>query len=268
MKYWHLTSCFFQCLLIGAPFSVFNELKAQTTASGAVAGVVTDQSGALVADAEVEIKDDAKARTERAKTDSEGVYRFSFLAPGSYTLNVKRIGFQELSRPVNVPLGPPISVNVTLTLAKVRTEITVTGEGPLIQAENGDLSTTINQKQISDIPNPGNDLTYVVQTTPGVVMNTDTPLVAGANFSILGMPSISYLYTIDGTDSSPLNGELGPVTGTLGLFLGQNQIQEATVVGTGYSGQFGGAAGGNINYITKSGSTTPGRAKIPNRQMS
>jgi hypothetical protein len=254
MKYWHLTSCLFHCLLMGAPFSVFNELKAQTTASGAVAGVVIDQSGALVADAEVEIKDDAKARTERAKTDSEGVYRFSFLAPGSYTLTVKHTGFQEVSRPVNVLLGPPISVNVTLALAKVRTEINVTDEGPLIQAENGDFSTTINQKQISDIPNPGNDLTYVVQTTPGVVMNTDTPLVAGANFSILGMPSISYLYTIDGTDSSPLNGELGPVTGTLGLFLGQNQIQEATVVATGYSGQFGGAAGGNINYITKSGS--------------
>src|SRR6201987_873381 len=66
------------------------------------------------------------------------------------------------------------------------------------------------------------------------------------NFSILGMPSTSYLYSIDGVDNPP--------TGVLGLLLGQNQVQEATVVSTGYSGQFGNAAGGNINYITKSGS--------------
>src|SRR5205814_345192 len=78
-----------------------------------------------------------------------------------------------------------------------------------------------------------------------VVMNTDTPNATGMNFSILGMPSTSYLYSIDGVDN--------PQTGVLGLLLGQNQVQEATVVSTGYSGQFGNAAGGNINFITKSG---------------
>ena len=64
--------------------------------------------------------------------------------------------------------------------------MTVTGEVALIQAENGDSSDTVNQKQISELPNPGNDLTYIVQATAGVVMNTDQ---GGGNFSILGMPS-------------------------------------------------------------------------------
>jgi hypothetical protein len=103
----------------------------------------------------------------------------------------------------------------------------------------------MTQKQISELPNPGNDLTYIVQTTPGVVMNTDVPNSKGMNFSILGMPSTSYVYSIDGVDNPP--------TGVLGLLLGQNQVQEATVVSTGYSGHFGNAAGGNINYISKSG---------------
>src|SRR5437764_1467659 len=88
--------------------------------------------------------------------------------------------------------------------------------------------------------------TLAVITEADVVMNTDGPNSTGMNFSILGMPSTSYLYSIDGVDN--------PATGVLGLMLGQNQIQEATVVSTGYSGQFGNAAGGNINYITKSGS--------------
>jgi hypothetical protein len=77
-------------------------------------------------------------------------------------------------------------------------------------------------------------------------MNTDGPNSTGMNFSILGMPSTSYLYSIDGVDNPP--------TGVLGLVLGQNEVQEATVMSTGYSGQFGNAAGGNINFITKSGS--------------
>jgi len=81
-------------------------------------------------------------------------------------------------------------------------------------------------------------------TAPGVVMNTDTSFAA---FSILGMPGFSYLHTIDGMNEND-NYQHNYLGGTLFLTLGQNQIEEATVVSTGYSGQFGGAAGGNINY--------------------
>src|SRR5229473_1547628 len=218
----------------------------QTTSSGALSGVVIDKTNAVVPNAAVEIKDVAKGTTDYTKTNGEGVYQFSFLRPGKYALSVTDPGFQEERRTVDVLLGPPITVNVTLAIAKASSEVIVADEVPLIQAENGDASASINQKQISELPNPGNDLSYVVQTTPGVVMNTDVPNAPGMNFSILGMPSTSYLYSIDGVDN--------PSTGVLGLLLGQNQVQEATVVITGYSGQFGNAAGGNINYVTKSGS--------------
>ena len=143
-----------------------------------------------------------------------------------------------------------MSVNVTLQVAMASASVSVTEEASLIQAENGDVATTMNQKQISEVPNPGNDLTYIAQTAPGAIMNTD--MQAGANFSILGMPGNSYRYTVDGlSDNDTLYHT--QLVGALFLLLGQNQIQEATVVSTGYSGQFGGAAGGNINYSTKSG---------------
>jgi|SRR5579864_449828 len=225
-------------------------LNAQTTTSGELTGVVSDQSNAVVPNADVEIRDNAKATIQSTKTDREGVYRFFFLAPSTYTLTVLHQGFRKENRVVNVLLGPPATVNVTLEITEASSEISVTDEAPLIQADNGDISATLNQKQISEVPNPGNDLTYIVQTAPGVVMNTDVQ--AGANFSILGMPGTSYRYTIDGlnvTDNS-YNVQL---VGALFLLLGENQIQEATVVSTGYSGQFGGAAGANVNYFTKSG---------------
>jgi hypothetical protein len=205
-----------------------------------------------VPNAAVEIKDNSKGATQTTKTDRDGVYRFFFLAPARYTLTVTHETFRKESRAVNVLLGPPGIVNITLQIAKANSEITVTGEAPLIQAENGDVSATMNQKQISEVPNPGNDLTYIVQTSPGVVMSTDGQGNGGA-FSILGMPGNSYLYTIDGMNNNDNIGNLN-LGGVLNLTLGQNQIQEATVVSTGYSGQFGGAAGGDVNYITKSGS--------------
>ena len=153
--------------------SVANKLNAQTTTSGGLTGVVTDPSSAVVPNADVEIKDAAKGTTYSTKTDQEGVYRYFFLASGRFTLTVTHARFREEKRTVNVLLGPPVSVNVTLQIAKTTESVSVTAEAPLIQAENGDVSATLNQKQISEVPNPGNDLTYIVQTAPGVVMNTD-----------------------------------------------------------------------------------------------
>ena len=211
--------------------------------------MVTDRTHAVLPNAQVEIKDAAKGTTQSTNTDNQGVYRFFFLAPSTYTLTVEGEGFRKESRIVNVLLGPPVTVNVILEIAKASSEVTVTDEAPLIQAENGDVSATMNQKQISEVPNPGNDLTYIAQTAPGVVMNTD--LSSDSHFSILGMPANSYLVTTDGMSNNGTGNQT--MSGALGLLLGQNEIQEATVVSTGYSGQFGGAAGGNINYITKSG---------------
>ncbi|MGA7849318.1 MAG: carboxypeptidase regulatory-like domain-containing protein [Terriglobales bacterium] len=227
-----------------------NELNAQTTTSGGLTGVVTDKSGAVLPSADVEIKDTRKGNVQSTRTDREGVYRFFFLAPSPYTLTVAHEGFQEERRTVNILLGPPGTVNVMLEIAKTSSEVTVTDEAPLIQAENGDASTTMNQQQISEVPNPGNDLTYIAQTAPGAIMNTEPGGVG--NVSILGMPGPSNQFTLNGMNNN-FNFLNANNSGALGMMLGQNEVQEASVVNNGYSAQFGGAAGSNINYITKSG---------------
>jgi Carboxypeptidase regulatory-like domain len=165
MRMWPACSWFFVLLL---SVLLHGELYGQTTTSGALAGVISDQIGAVVVNADAEITDSAKGNTQSIKTDREGVYRFFFLAPGSYTLTVTAAGFREEKREVNILLGPPVSVNLTLAIAETSSEVTVSGEAPLLQAENGDASATVTQKPISELPNPGNDLTYIVQTTPGV----------------------------------------------------------------------------------------------------
>jgi hypothetical protein len=107
--------------------------------------------------------------------------------------------------------------------------------------------------QISQVPNPGNDLTYIAQTAPGAIMNTDTiGIYYSGNLSILGMPGTSNLFTINGMNNNNIQLNTNN-SGALGMMLGQNEVQEASIVSNGYSTQFGGAAGSNINYLTKSG---------------
>ena len=241
-------------LFVGIFLTAFflNRLNAQTTTSGGVTGVVTDQSLSVLPNADVEIRDINKGTTKSTKTDRDGVYRFFFLSPSQYTLTVVHHGFRKESRSVTVLLGTPVTVNITLEIAKANTQLVVTAEAPLVEADNGDVSITLSQRQISELPNPGNDLTYIAQTAPGAIMNTDHALTGGrgGTFSILGMPGTSNQFTLNG-----MNDNVGHLnfTGATGMLLGQNEIQEATVVSNGYSGHFGGDAGSYVNYVTKSG---------------
>jgi len=117
------TQFFLSAVLIAV--SLANELSAQTTTSGGLTGVVTDQSNAVVPNAGVEIKDNRKGTIQSTTTDREGVYRFFVLAPSAYTLVITHQGFRKESRTVDVLLGPPGTVNVTLEIAKASSEITV-----------------------------------------------------------------------------------------------------------------------------------------------
>ena len=93
-------------------------LYAQTTTSGGLTGVVTDQSSAVVPNADVEVKDESKGTIESTRTDAQGTYRFFFLAPSRYTLTVFHDGFRPGSRVLSVLLGPPGTVNIRLEVAE------------------------------------------------------------------------------------------------------------------------------------------------------
>src|SRR5690349_4096171 len=114
MRLWRKYSRCARRFLILALFVFGHESPAQTTSSGALTGVVTDQTNAVVANAQLEIKDVAKGLAQTTDTDREGTYHFFFVTPGRYTLRVSHAGFREERRTVNVLLGPPITVNITL----------------------------------------------------------------------------------------------------------------------------------------------------------
>ncbi len=220
---------------------------AQSITSGDIAGIVTDPSGAVVPNAKVTATNNNTGSAHTASTNGEGFYRFSFLQPGPYTVEASGAGLQTRSIKVQVAVGIAANGNMSLALTSTSTTLEVTA--PPTQIDNGDISTNFSQEQISAIPNPGNDLSAIAQTSPGVVQNTQSGF---GNFSSFGLPGTSNLFTLDGqNDNDPflnLNN-----SGATNLLLGANDVAEATVTNNGYSGQYGQLAGAQVNYVTKSG---------------
>src|ERR1700678_1646623 len=87
-------------------------LLAQTSTTGDITGIVTDQTGAVVPDAKVTLKDNNKGNTQDAVTNHEGMYRFYLLSPSSYTVSVTATGFNSVSRTAELGLGQVAPLNI------------------------------------------------------------------------------------------------------------------------------------------------------------
>lgn len=222
---------------------------AQSEISGDITGTVTDPSGAILPNAAVKLKNNGTGATQTATTNSAGAYRFSLLPPGSYTVSASVQGFQSVSQIVQVSVGQATAMNLQLAVGASSTTVEVTAEGGVVQTQNGNLSTTFTPQQIELSPNPGNDLSYIVQTAPGAVMNTQAGY---GNTSTYGLPATSNLFTVNGENENDPFLNLNN-SGATNLLLGQNDVQEATVINNGYSGQYGQLGGATVNYVTKSG---------------
>ena len=119
----------------------------------------------------------------------------------------------------------------------------------MLQTANSDVATTYSPDMLQNLPNPGGDITYFAQTAPGVVMNTQAGY---GNFVANGMPATSNLFSINGVNNNdPFFGINN--SGASNLLLGSNDIAEANVITSPYSGQYGQYAGTQVTYITKSG---------------
>jgi hypothetical protein len=224
-------------------------LAAQTNTTGDVSGVVTDPSNAVVPDAKLSLKDNAKGSTQDTKSNKDGAFRFYLLAPGPYTLTVTASGFQSQARQVQVAVGQIATTDVQLALGSGATTVTVTEAAPLLQTENGDTASALSQQQIQNVPNPGNDLSAIAQLAPGAIMNTQGGF---GNVEAFGLPATSNLFTVNGMDDNDPFLNLNN-SGASNLLLGSNEIQEADVVTNGFSTAYGTFGGINVNYITKSG---------------
>jgi hypothetical protein len=226
--------------------------SAQTIISGDIAGTVTDPTDAAVAGATVTLKSVESGTVETTTTSATGMFRFPLLRPGTYKLQVNAPGFASVSETVTALVGQVVAANVRVSVKGTSEVVEVTGGAPLLETESANLSTTYSPKEIELTPNPGGDLTNYALSMPGVVLSTGAGY---GNFTANGMPGPSNLFTINGGDMNDPFSNLNN-SGSSNNMLGANEIQELTLVNNGYTGQYGRAAGVNMNFTTKSGTNS------------
>ena len=225
-------------------------LMGQSAALGGVAGVVRDASGAVVPGASVVVTNTATGASRTVATDAAGHYEVQFLQPGPYEVLAGGGSFAKVDRkniPVNV--GATATVDVMLQAAGVTTDVVVTSDVPLIETERVAQSQVIDQHLVNDLPVNGRRFDNFVLLTPNVAPDGNTGLI-----SYRGVSSLYNSNLVDGANNNQafFSEARGRSIGAPYVYP-VDAISEFSTENAGYSAEFGQAAGGIINAITKSG---------------
>jgi carboxypeptidase family protein/TonB-dependent receptor-like protein len=211
--------------------------------TGSIQGVVKDSSGAVLPGVTVEARSPSAIGVSTATTDSNGAYRFPALPPGVYEVSASLQSFvpAKIGDAV-VTLGKQLTIDLVLKLAGVSESVTVTGESPLIDVKQNATFASIQRETIERMPK-GRDFQSILRTAPGAQDESKS-----GGIQIDGASGSENRWIIDGIDTTNLQNGLSGKTMLLDF------VNEVQVKSAGYNAEFGGATGGVVNVLTKSGS--------------
>lgn len=228
-------------------------LSAQSMAGlGALHGTVTDSTGAVIPKADVVVSNAAIGLTREVIASSDGVFEASSLPPADgYQVTVKRVGFSTyVATGIAVHVGQNAVVPVVLKVSQAAETVSVDASETALDVTRLGVSELVSQQEINDLPINGRRVDQFVLLTPGVT--TDG---AGGEVTFRGVPG-NNLFLQDGMDVTQQWGQ--DDAGSTSAFspLSQDAVQEFQVQSSDYSAEFGHAAGGIVNTLTKSGTNS------------
>jgi hypothetical protein len=236
---------FVYLLLLGCP--------AYGQSSGATAsatGVVRDEQGAVIPGANVALRELSTNLTREALSGEDGSFLILQLPPGEYEASVMAEGFNPKLLKATLTVGTTLLINFTLSAGPVSLTVEVTAEAGGVSVEGRtERATNIATDEITRLPINRRDFLDFTLTTPGATPDrvSATGAAATSGLSFNGQSARQNNITIDGVDNND------PGNGTARSTFSQDAVQEFQVVGANYSAEFGRAAGGVINIVTKGG---------------
>ena len=243
-----MTRNFLLCLLV---FSSAALLYAQGGAYGTILGTVKDNSGAVVANASVDITNTGTNVTKHTQTSSSGDFTVPYLAPGTYRVTVQTQGFQKsVVDKIGLVVGQEARADVTLKPGAVSESVQVEASAVALDTDSAALSQLISQQQVEELPLNGRNFMQLLLVGPGAVTvggeQGTMRQGEGAAVSINGGRPEGNNYTLDGL----INTDTALVTPA--VILSQDAIQEFKVETGAYSAEYGYSAS-QINIVSKSG---------------
>ena len=225
-------------------------VRAQVSTSS-ITGVVTDTSGAVVASAKVEAKNDESGVVFEENTTSAGTYAFPSLPPGRYSITVAMAGFQTFTSTHNVlTVGTPLVVDVTLKVGTVGQSVEVIESNyKRLETSNATVSDIMDPKQVQDLPLNGRNPLALLTLEPGVVQRTTNG--AGSGTHVFGSRDRAPNVTIDGIDAneSTVPNPQGNIQR-----LNPDDVQEIRTITLGATAEDGRDSGANVIVATRAGS--------------
>jgi Carboxypeptidase regulatory-like domain/TonB dependent receptor len=238
------------------------------SSTGTISGLIWDPDGRLVPGAEVLIVNDGTGVQYATRTNDEGLYVVSNLPPGAYRLQVSKVGFKALIKPdIVLNVQDALAINFTMPIGAASEIVTVEGGAPLINTQDGAVSTVVDRQFAEGLPLNGRSFQSLIDLSPGVVP-TSSNFHDNGQFSVNGQRASSNYWAVDGVSANigigasstayPGNGLAGAL-GSFSAMGGTNSLvsvdalQEFRIQTSTYAPEFGRTPGGQISIVTRSG---------------
>ena len=217
---------------------------------GTISGVVSDATGAVIPDAQVELSSPTLPRGLQVATDSQGRFLFPRVPTGVYSLSVSKQGFSKyVQRNIEVKLGSALLLNANLTVGQVAEVVEVTAEAVQLDVTSSATSTNITSQVFDNLPK-GRNFHTLFAMAPGVRFEPKNGNAGVGGFQVDGASGSENAFLIDGADISDIRrGSLRVQNSVPFEFLSEIQIKSS-----GFGAEFGGATGGVMNVASRGGS--------------
>jgi outer membrane receptor protein involved in Fe transport len=233
-------------------FTLVIPVYGQQSATATIEGIVTDPQAAVVPGAKVTVRNTATGLTREITTDESGLYRITALPPGDYQISASGQGFAENKYgTVKLMVGQKLNLDLALRV-NVTEAIEITSQAPVLETTRTNVAGSVGEQQVSSLPVNGRNFLDFATLTPGVVRDS----TRFGDLSFGGQRGTFNSVQIDGVDNN--NNFFGQSLGRTGsgrapYQFSQDAVQEFQVNTNSFSAEFGRAAGGAINVVTKSG---------------
>jgi hypothetical protein len=231
------------CLLV-ISVPLFGQANA---VDAAVDGYVTDSSGSVIPSAEISAINTSTGVTKHATSDAQGYYRFPLLPIGGYHIVVASSGFgTQTKEGILLSVGQKARVDVTLQVGSAGETVTVDAGSSMLDTGAATIGAVLDRKEVESLPIVSRNIYNFLLLAPGVI----------------GLPSSTFgttQFTFGGTERSQWNLDGLDDTQHGGnrqirlIIVMPEAVSQTQTLSSGYSAEFGRAAGGQINVLTKSG---------------
>jgi hypothetical protein len=223
----------------------------QAAGTGTITGTVTDPAGAVVPGASVVVHNVGTAVDTSQTSNDAGIYTAPFLQPGAYEITVSKAGFTTINRKgLTLEVGRTLTIDFGLEVGAAGAQtVSVTAEAPVVDTDKTEFSQEVSQNLVTNLPLVGRRWDNLVLLTPGTT----------ADGGLVSYRGISGLYNnnqVDGANNNQAFFSEARGRSTTPYTYSMDAIQEFQVAASTYSAEFGQAAGGIVNAVTKSGTNS------------